>query len=252
VSDDHGQQDLNTPTQFAALGHRQGYLPQPAVSGAQEVGMEGMFQLEGDQSRAASSVGRARRSSRQASVNSAASTPADRDPVRASSDLTRLAPTSSMTSPETSFLSLDSTPQATDRGFAFAVKLPGVGWRSEADLSSIGQDLVTELLRNISGSATRVTAWQRLGPSANACILTRVIARTEKGSFGNISSATDACQKCIGASAGARGRKSDPRPCAGLIELNGELTIGFLPLPERLREGKESSDLGFWIHGEGV
>tara|TARA_R110002003_G_scaffold70_5_gene6330 strand:+ start:2076 stop:2675 length:600 start_codon:yes stop_codon:yes gene_type:complete len=63
VSDDHGQQDLNTPTQFAALGHRQGCLPQPAVSGDQEAGMEGLLQLAGDQPRAASSVGRARRSS---------------------------------------------------------------------------------------------------------------------------------------------------------------------------------------------
>jgi hypothetical protein len=63
VSDDHGQQDLNTPTQFAALGHRQSCLPQPAVSGDQEAGMEGLLQLAGDQPRAASSVGRARRSS---------------------------------------------------------------------------------------------------------------------------------------------------------------------------------------------
>jgi hypothetical protein len=94
------------------------------------------------------------------------------------------------------------------------------------------------------GSDARVSTWDAMPVTQEACILTRVIGKVKTGSFKDVFLAQEACAKCLGRDAGS-GRKSVPRPCAGLLVLEGVVTIGFLPLPPVLRGGKEASELGF-------
>jgi hypothetical protein len=112
----------------------------------------------------------------------------------------------------------------------------------------IGKVLVQRLLDNISGMERRLKTWESLTVQREVCILTCIIGKVKKGSFKDTHTAYEACGKCVGRDGGS-GRKSDPRPCAGLMEYEGETTIGFLPLPEQLRQGKHWAEAEFWIQG---
>jgi hypothetical protein len=76
--------------------------------------------------------------------------------------------------------------------------------------------------------------------------MTRVITKTATGSFYSFATADAACGKCVGKSGGS-GRKGTRRPCAGLMERDGETVIRFLPLPANERRGKEYTEMGYWV-----
>jgi hypothetical protein len=88
-----------------------------------------------------------------------------------------------------------------------------------------------------------------------ACVLTKVVGKTRHGSFGKgcvamiAVSADEACSTRLDAPIGARGgRRAVTRPCAVVITLEGELTLGFLPLPVYLRAGKVWTEKGYWVN----
>ena len=91
--------------------------------------------------------------------------------------------------------------------------------------------------------ADRIKAWNKLKEMENACVLTCVIGKRTSGSFGKGCAATSAaravmaCSKCPAEP--GKGKRATPRPCAVLILLNGQTTLGYLPLPAHLRAGRE-------------
>lgn len=71
-------------------------------------------------------------------------------------------------------------------------------------------------------------------------------AEVDIGSFEEISRACKTCSGGAGPGRG-RGRKAKPRPCAIFQMVEDVPTVVFLPLPDRLRRGREYTDKAFWI-----
>ncbi|KAI8942291.1 hypothetical protein NX059_000370 [Plenodomus lindquistii] len=135
--------------------------------------------------------------------------------------------------------------QADDRGLPVALRFPS-GWVTGS--GSLTRELVDTLLSFISGSHERKSQWDKIGVQSKGCILGKVIGKTTTEVSGGTS--TEACSTCTGDRQGRGRRVAAARPCAVLIHHEGTLTIGFFPLPSRLREGKPWTDRGYWIREE--
>lgn len=152
-------------------------------------------------------------------------------------------------SPDLSFMGDDRGElTADDRGYEVALRIDNA-WKYKNEFEAeIGDSLLKALLDCISGNQGRLRQWDTMQPTKQACILMKVIGKSNKGSFPDITHADEACQRCLG-NRGA-GRRVNPRPCAGLMQRDGKTYIAFLPLPRAMREGKQYTDLGYWIDGE--
>jgi hypothetical protein len=102
----------------------------------------------------------------------------------------------------------------------------------------------SEFLKLVQWTDAKTTAWNKLMPNEEACVLLQVIAKKGSSSF------TEALRACDTCSVSTSSRKAKPRPCALLREdesADGGVSLLVLPLREELRQGLTWEQECYWV-----